>query len=139
MSDLPFYLLVFLIILFFIPLRIPRSQSPNQNTANMRRGPHRLGRRRFFPPGFIEQPESEPTAEKSEPETPQYEPTLTEVLVLKEKLQQKTRLPIELIESIVDLAEYWPHTSSIFNERKNVIAGTEEKESQFVVSVSFHS
>lgn len=138
MTELLFYLFVFLTILFFIPLRTPQPQPPDQNTANMRRGPNRLGRRRFFPPGPIQQPKQEPEAEEEEPETPQFEPTLKEVLLLKEELQQKTRLPIELIESIIDLAEYWPHTISTFNERKRVVSGREEDESQFIVSLSFH-
>ncbi|KAM7201943.1 hypothetical protein V8F20_004651 [Naviculisporaceae sp. PSN 640] len=41
-----------------------------------------------------------------------YEPTVLDVIVVKEMLHKALNLPPELVDSIVDLAEYWPHTTT---------------------------
>jgi len=99
----------------------------------MRRGPHRLGRRRFFPPRAVQQAKQQSEDVPEEPEIPHYDPSLKEVLVLKEQLQQKSNLPIELIEAIIDLAEYWPHTVTTLNGRRRVLAGDPAEESAFML------
>lgn len=40
------------------------------------------------------------------------EPTVLDVIVVKEMLQKALKLPPEIVDSIVDLAEYWPHTTT---------------------------
>ncbi|KIH93717.1 hypothetical protein SPBR_04257 [Sporothrix brasiliensis 5110] len=39
-----------------------------------------------------------------------YEPSFADVLVAKAMLQRAGHLPLELVDDIVDYAEYWPHT-----------------------------
>lgn len=41
-----------------------------------------------------------------------YEPTVLDVLVIKTMLNKAFNLPPEIVDSIVELAEYWPHTST---------------------------
>jgi hypothetical protein len=41
-----------------------------------------------------------------------HEPTIADVLVVKAMLTKGLSLPIEIIDTIVDLAEYWPHTTA---------------------------
>ena len=41
-----------------------------------------------------------------------YEPIVLDVIVVKAMLNKATRLPPEIIDTVVDLAEYWPHTST---------------------------
>ncbi|KAK0656262.1 hypothetical protein B0T16DRAFT_32583 [Cercophora newfieldiana] len=44
-----------------------------------------------------------------------YLPSVLDVIVVKSMLVKGLKLPLELIDSIVDQAEYWPHTSSEIN------------------------
>lgn len=39
-------------------------------------------------------------------------PAVEDVLIVKNILQIRGRLPIELIDCIIDYAEYWPHTTT---------------------------
>ncbi|SPQ19157.1 3df50d49-923d-4f53-bc19-79063e68e46e [Thermothielavioides terrestris] len=41
-----------------------------------------------------------------------YEPGIADVLVTKAMLRKALRLPPEIIGTIIDLAEYWPHTTT---------------------------
>lgn len=41
-----------------------------------------------------------------------YEPGITDVLVVKAMLSKALALPPEIVDSITDLAEYWPHTTA---------------------------
>ena len=41
-----------------------------------------------------------------------HEPTIADVLVVKAMLTKGLSLPVEIIETIVDFAEYWPHTTA---------------------------
>jgi hypothetical protein len=43
---------------------------------------------------------------------PQHEPSLVDVIVAKAMLTKALSLPPEIIDRIVDLAEYWPHTTT---------------------------
>ena len=67
-----------------------------------------------------------------------YEPTVLDVIVVKAMLNKALRLPPEIIDTVVDMAEYWPHTSTemIYTgrpaiARKNATSGAEN---QFLVS-----
>ena len=42
--------------------------------------------------------------------TPSYEPSIADVLVVKAMLNEAFALPPEIVYSIADFAEYWPHT-----------------------------
>jgi hypothetical protein len=44
-----------------------------------------------------------------------YEPTVADVLVTKAMLTKALTLPPEIVDTIVDLAEYWPHTTTEIN------------------------
>ncbi|PSR79691.1 hypothetical protein BD289DRAFT_442106 [Coniella lustricola] len=55
---------------------------------------------------------SQPSNGVSSPNNlPNYEPTAMDVVVVKAMLQQGLNLPLEVILSIIDAAEYWPHTT----------------------------
>jgi len=66
--------------------------------------------------GFYQYLRSEPSAlvamaSRSEP----YEPSINDVFVVKATLRtihKKSPLPLELIDTIIDFAEYWPHTTT---------------------------
>ncbi|KAK4199845.1 hypothetical protein QBC40DRAFT_281229 [Triangularia verruculosa] len=42
----------------------------------------------------------------------EYKPSITDVIVVKAMLVKGLRMPAELVGSIVELAEYWPHVTS---------------------------
>ena len=46
-----------------------------------------------------------------------FRPTADEVVEVKQLLLESVKLPLELIDCIVDMAEYWPHTSSVLRRR----------------------
>lgn len=48
----------------------------------------------------------------AETESTAHEPTIADVLVVKAMLIKALNLPAELVDAIVDLAEYWPHTTT---------------------------
>ncbi|KAK4136862.1 hypothetical protein BT67DRAFT_373679 [Trichocladium antarcticum] len=56
---------------------------------------------------------------------PAHEPTIADVLVIKTMLNRSLRLPPEIIDTVVDLAEYWPHSSTevLFNDGSVVARG----------------
>jgi hypothetical protein len=45
-------------------------------------------------------------------------PTGDDVVAVKKLFLESRKLPLELIDSIVDMAEYWPHTRSVFRREK---------------------
>ncbi|TVY43765.1 hypothetical protein LSUB1_G001253 [Lachnellula subtilissima] len=42
-----------------------------------------------------------------------YQPSVEDVLQVKQSLFKELHLPIELVEVVIDVAEYWPHTTSV--------------------------
>lgn len=44
-----------------------------------------------------------------------YDPSIVDVIVAKAMLTKALTLPPEIIDKIVDLAEYWPHTTTELN------------------------
>jgi hypothetical protein len=66
-----------------------------------------------------------------------FEPSISDVLDVKEFLYNKSKLPYELVDVIVDLAEYWPHTTTIFQEGIKIFTGLhpENREELVIVSV----
>ncbi|KAH8819041.1 hypothetical protein F5884DRAFT_759280 [Xylogone sp. PMI_703] len=43
---------------------------------------------------------------------PTYEPTVSDVLMVKRLILHVSELPLELVDLIIDYAEYWPHTTT---------------------------
>jgi hypothetical protein len=61
-----------------------------------------------------------------------YKPSIGDVLSVKEMFLKNGLLPPELVDPVIDFAEYWPHTTSTRKERITVRAG-EDRENQFIV------
>lgn len=67
--------------------------------------------------------------------TPPYQPSIEDVFAAKSILFKKFRLPLEIIDVVIDFAEHWPHTSTIRTGGElKVSAGRPSYENQFVVS-----
>lgn len=71
--------------------------------------------------------------EAGEAPAPQYEPSAMDVVVAKMMLQLGLNLPPEVVLSILDHAEYWPHTTATTDQSFVVHAGR-GRENRFVVS-----
>ncbi|KAH8589721.1 hypothetical protein B0O99DRAFT_636447 [Bisporella sp. PMI_857] len=61
-----------------------------------------------------------------------YSPSVEDVLAFKDLLLNQFDLPLELIDTIVDYAEYWPHTSTTTNTSSSVMAGR-DGENRFIL------
>ena len=66
-------------------------------------------------------------------ESSRYSPSVSDVLEVKAILSKNFDLPIELIDSIIDTAEYWPHTSTVTNHA-TMIRAQRDRENEFIVS-----
>ena len=63
-----------------------------------------------------------------------YEPSILDVLVVKAMLCKAWTLPVELVDTILDLAEYWPHTTSEWEGRPlPIYGGHADRENVFLV------
>ncbi len=68
-----------------------------------------------------------------------YQPSIKDVLTVKEALHKKSALPYEVVDVIVDMAEYWPHTTTISSRPMFIRGGSNggsHAENQFIVSLS---
>jgi hypothetical protein len=61
-----------------------------------------------------------------------YKPSVEDVLAVKDTLGRIAPLPQELLDAIIDSAEYWPHTSTSTTHSSMVRSGADEN--QFLVS-----
>lgn len=84
------------------------SQPANANATSPR---PRFGQYLFNPPLASEEAEN-PIPESSSSTENRYSPTVEDVLDVKKMFIDELELPLELIDSVIDFAEYWPHTSS---------------------------
>lgn len=66
-----------------------------------------------------------------------FEPSTMDVVVTKMMLQQGLRLPPEVVLSVLDFAEYWPHSTALMDRAVTVISGR-ERENRFTVSPGTH-
>lgn len=90
----------------------------------------------------LEGPTTQPfggTAAANEASTSAYEPSVADVLVTKAMLNKALRLPPELINTIIDFAEYWPHTSSVTEAASGgttafIVRSRAGEENKFLVS-----
>lgn len=71
-----------------------------------------------------------------------YEPTAMEVIFVRAMLEKALQLPSEIINNIIDYAEYWPHTSTVVDysnwpgQQRVVHAGEPSTENVFLVSLN---
>lgn len=73
-----------------------------------------------------------------------FEPQVLDVIVVKAMLVNGLHLPPELVDSIIDHAEYWPHTSTEVNFTKHpsgfhtvgFLTTAEDSENELLVSPS---
>lgn len=74
--------------------------------------------------------------ENDNPPTP-YQPSVLDVLVAKAMMIKALTLPLELVNRIIDFAEYWPHTSAQLDYGATphpVARGSSPQEDVFLVS-----
>lgn len=62
-----------------------------------------------------------------------YEPSALDVVVVKIMLTKGCKLPHEIVLSLLDHAEYWPHTTTTLDRSLTVSSGP-GREDQFLVS-----
>lgn len=73
-----------------------------------------------------------PNGHNEDPHT--YKPSAMDVVVTKMMLAQGLHLPAEVVLSILDFAEYWPHTSATLDSSFITMSGG-HRENKFVVSL----
>jgi hypothetical protein len=76
-------------------------------------------------------------AEPSNAQLQFQSPTPRDVLLVKKILLEKARLPLELVDTIIDCAEYWPCTTTIRQttpDTEITIRAGGRNENQFLVS-----
>jgi len=61
-----------------------------------------------------------------------YSPSVSDVLDIKSYLFKKFSLPVELIDSVIEFAEYWPHTTTI-TKTSTTIRAQRDRENQFIL------
>lgn len=113
---------------------------PNMQARLFRRGPRNLRPRNAHDEASSSSsssssgsPSANDNSSSAEPQP--YEPSALDVVVAKLMLQQGLRLPPEVVLSILDFAEYWPHTTAVLNRRVDATAGN-PSENSFVVCSS---
>lgn len=80
-----------------------------------------------------------PTEMDEEPAKSWVGPTVQDVLDVKQFFIERFELPLELIDSVIDRAEYWPHSTSILvpasgQQRPIHVSAGDEGENRFMVS-----
>jgi hypothetical protein len=85
-----------------------------------------------------------PAAESAESaeddaESSLYEPSITDVLIVKSILNKGLNLPMEIVDALIDFAEYWAHSSTevSFAESRVIARGGYPDENSFLVSRYF--
>lgn len=68
-------------------------------------------------------------------ESSPFEPSIADVLVIKSMLIKGLSLPPEIVDTIADLAECWPHTTTeiSFHDSTNAARGSTGPENVFLV------
>jgi hypothetical protein len=62
-----------------------------------------------------------------------YNHSVEDVLQVKTILHNVSSFPLEIIDAVIDLAEYWPHASTVYSSPTRVLSGSGEN--RFLVSV----
>lgn len=66
-------------------------------------------------------------------EEPSNGPTVEDVLLVKDIFREFTPLPLEIVDEIIDYAEYWPHTTTSAPRYTQAVGGDKGAENRFVV------
>ncbi len=74
-------------------------------------------------------------SERSEAHETSHEPSIADVLVVKAMLTRALALPVEIVDAITDLAEYWPHSTVQASWQHNM--ASHRCENLFLVSPAF--
>lgn len=77
-------------------------------------------------PPSIPEPESSP---------PFQHPSPKDVLLVKAVMLKKLSLPLEIVDAIIDWAEYWPCTTVTTREQTSALGGVEYRADKLVVSM----
>ena len=63
-----------------------------------------------------------------------YVPSIKEVLAVKRILTKKGELPLELVDTIIDFAEYWVRTTTCRTGRDLIVQSGRERENKLLAS-----
>ena len=83
--------------------------------------------------------ESEDESQTTEASASQYLPSVPDVMVVKAMLLKSIQLPIEIVDLVLDYAEYWPHTTAYVkpgaarNTPLATYGGSNENDNRFLV------
>ena len=64
-----------------------------------------------------------------------YEPSLVDIALVKAMLIRAKKLPPDLVDTILDMAEYWAHSTTRLDERIGILGGNEERENRFLARI----
>lgn len=84
---------------------------------------------------LTEDPSDSPVRRHSESDK-SYQPSIVDIAIVKAMLYRAKKLPPDLIDTILDMAEYWIHSTTHLDERISVMGGSEARENKFLVSIS---
>ncbi|KAL6872489.1 hypothetical protein HDV57DRAFT_505317 [Trichoderma longibrachiatum] len=62
-----------------------------------------------------------------------YEPSLVDIALVKAMLIRAKQLPPDLVDAVLDMAEYWAHSTTRLDERIGILGGNEERENRFLL------
>ncbi|KAL7947600.1 hypothetical protein V8C42DRAFT_318221 [Trichoderma barbatum] len=79
-----------------------------------------------------EVPRDSPVRRHVEGDKP-YEPFLVDIAVVKAMLYHAKKLPPDLIDTILDMAEYWIHSTTQLHDRISILGGSEARENRFLL------
>ena len=73
---------------------------------------------------------------------PTYEPTVADVMVTRMLIQRGAKLPPEIVNAIIDMAEYWPHSTTEVDylselARPIEASGSRATQNRFLVRLCF--
>ena len=72
---------------------------------------------------------------ESESSPPFQHPSPKDVLLVKTVMLKKLRLPLEIVDTIIDWAEYWPCTTVTTRGETSARGGLENREDELIVSM----
>lgn len=64
-----------------------------------------------------------------------YEPSLVDIALVKAMLIRAKQLPPDLVDAVLDMAEYWAHSATRLDERIGILGGNEERENRFLARI----
>lgn len=70
------------------------------------------------------------------PLEPRYQPSIEDVLSVKDSLMKKFRLPREIVDPIIDFAEYWPRCTTTKSGPTTSIRAESDQNNRFLVNTT---